>query len=179
MAGAHSAVVACARPAAIKSQPIGLRGRCQARIPPQPANTAPIRLLVTTNASSASCHDQPMMIDNTAAVSTSAKATAAKTAPSQRARGPTCSLLVIGQVCAEHPPDVSGRLPDPAGELPASARTISSSAAPPGASTVGDIRPRRSEQDLEEVFTNDSSLSCRVDRARPAVAGGGGWTADH
>jgi hypothetical protein len=45
-------------------------------------------------------------------------------------------LCVIAQVCAEHPPNVPGRVPDQTGELPASVRMIRSSAAPAFEATV-------------------------------------------
>ena len=78
--------VDCSSPPAANSQPIGFRGRCQARIAPHTPKLSPITALVTTNASSASAQDQPSRTVATPAARTARPVNPPSAAASTRRR---------------------------------------------------------------------------------------------
>ena len=86
--GAASAAVAYATPPAANSQPIGLRGRCQAKMAPQMPKLIPIAEFVTTKASRASCQDHPATPLRTAAAMTSSRTNTPSAAANARSPGP-------------------------------------------------------------------------------------------
>ena len=104
--GAIRAAVVWQSPPARNNQPIGLPGRCRARIEPQPANAMPITALLTTNASSASRQDQPACTHSTTAVTTITAASAPSAFGSTRS-GFGCRVRSMGLVSAVSAPEVS------------------------------------------------------------------------